>query len=109
MEHVTLTICGTNYTLSTDESPAYMEDLAGRVEREMKESMTNPRISLAMAAVLAALNGQDTAEKALQAADNLRAQMKEYLDDNAKVRAEMEHLKQENSLLRQKLKLSGNA
>lgn len=113
MEKVKVTICGTDYVLSTDESNTYMQDLAGRVERAMQELMQNPRISTTMAAVLTALNSEDTAQKALLAADNLRAQMKGYLDDNAHARSEVtaakqetERLRQENSLLRQKLALS---
>lgn len=107
MNKVRLNICGTEYALSTDESAAYMEEIGGRVERSMKELMANPRISITMAAVLTALDGMDTAEKALKAADNLRAQMKEYLDDNAKARMEADRLRNENSLLRQKLALYG--
>ena len=103
MERVVLTICGTDYSLTTDESPEYMKDLGGRVERAMKEMMANPRISMTMAAVLVALNAEDTAEKALKAADNLRAQMKSYLEDNSKARSEADRLRQENALLRQKL------
>ena len=107
MNKVKLTICGSEYALMTDESPAYMQDLAGRVERNMKEMLDNPRITLTMAAVMVALEQADTAEKALKAADNLRAQMKDYLDDNAHARMDADHLRQENALLRQKLALLG--
>lgn len=113
MEKVRLTICGTEYVLTTDENEAYMQDLAGRVERAMQGMLVNPRISITMAAVMAALNSEDTAQKALQSADNLRAQMKEYLDDNSRARSESssakmetERLRQEISLLRQKLALA---
>lgn len=113
MEKVRLTICGTEYVLTTDESEAYMQDLAGRVERAMQGMLANPRISITMAAVMAALSSEDTAQKALQSADNLRAQMKEYLDDNSRARSESssakmetERLRQEISLLRQKLALA---
>lgn len=107
MERVRLTICGTEYVLTTDENEEYMIGLGKRVERSMQEMMANPRVSLSMAAVMVALNGEDTAEKALKAADNLRMQMKEYLDDNSRARAEADRLRQENALLRQKLALSG--
>ncbi|MBE6757842.1 MAG: cell division protein ZapA [Ruminococcaceae bacterium] len=107
MNKVRLTICGSEYALSTDEAPEYMQDLAGRIERAMQELLVNPRISLSMAAVLVALEQADTAEKALLASDNLRAQMKEYLDDNARARMEADRLRQENSLLRQKLAMYG--
>lgn len=107
MNKVKLMICGCEYALSTDEAPEYMQELAGRIERAMQEMLVNPRISLSMAAVLVALEQADTAEKALRASDNLRAQMKEYLDDNARARMEADRLRQENSLLRQKLALYG--
>lgn len=113
MEKVRLTICGTDYVLTTDESDAYMQELAGRVERAMQGMLVNPRISMTMAAVMAALSSEDTAQKALQSADNLRAQMKEYLDDNSRARSETinakqeaDRLRQENALLRQKLALA---
>jgi cell division protein ZapA (FtsZ GTPase activity inhibitor) len=51
MNKVRLHICGTEYALTTDETPAYMEDIAGRVERSMKDLMANPRISITMAAM----------------------------------------------------------
>ncbi len=107
MNKVKVMICGGEYTLCTDETPEYVQDLAGRVERAMNELLATPRISLSMASVLVALEQADTAEKALRASDNLRAQMKEYLDDNARVRMEADRLRQENSLLRQKLALYG--
>lgn len=108
MNKVKVMICGGEYTLCTDESQEYVQDLAGRVERSMKELLATPRVSLSMAAVLVALDQADTAEKALLASDNLRAQMKEYLDDNARARMEADRLRQENSLLRQKLALYGH-
>ena len=113
MEKVKVTICGTDYVLSTDEKAAYMQDLAGRIERAMKDMLENPRVSTTMAAVLVALDNADTAQKALDAADNLRAQMKGYLDDNARARSEAaaehqeaEHLRRENTLLQQKLAIA---
>lgn len=114
MNRISLSICGSEYTIATEENDAYMLDLGGRVDREMRELMTNPRISTTMAAVLTALNNADMAQKAVDAADNLRAQMKGYLDDNARARQEAdaarreaEHLRQEVALLKQKLSLLG--
>ncbi len=107
MNKVKVMICGGEYTLCTDEAPEYVRELSGRVERAMKELLETPRVSLSQAAVLVALEQADSAEKALRASDNLRAQMKEYLDDNARARMEADRLRQENSILRQKLALFG--
>ncbi|MCL2487122.1 MAG: cell division protein ZapA [Oscillospiraceae bacterium] len=109
---VKLTICGTEYIITTDESTYYMEELARRVEKEMKDLLASPRVSTTMAAVLAALTYADHAQKAIDAADNLREQMKGYLDDNARGRAisdaaskEAAQLRHEVALLRQKVAL----
>jgi cell division protein ZapA len=117
MNKIKLTICGIDYTLSSDETDDYMTDLAGQIDREMQELLrSNDRLSTTMAAVLTALNNADMARKAIAATDNLRAQMKGYLDDNAHIRQEAdaarreaEHLRAEVSLLKQKLAIADPA
>lgn len=101
MNKIRLTICDTEYLLNAEESEEYMQALAEKVDASMRQMMENPRVSLSMAAVLTALNAQDELEKALASADNLRAQMKDYLNDSA--RAEVDRLRQENAQLRARL------
>ncbi len=91
---VKLTICGSEFLLSSDESVEYMQALGREVDREVKKLMEeNPRLSMNMAVVLSAMNSADRARKAEQAADNLRTQVTEYLEQNEALRAEMEALR----------------
>lgn len=91
---VKLTICGSDFMLSSDESVEYMETLGEQVDREIRQLMEdNPRMSMNMAAVLTAINNADRARKAESAADHLRTQVTEYLEENKALRAEMEALR----------------
>ena len=73
-KQVRVTICGTGYTLSTDDAEEYVLRIADQVEKSMKTMMNeNDRISTLMAAVITALNNADDAAKATVSADNLRA------------------------------------
>ena len=59
---------------------------------------------------MTALTNADRARKAEAAADNLRSQMKGYLDDNAKARQEAENARREAAQLRRELvQLRGQA
>ncbi len=91
---VKLTICGTDFMLSSDESVEYMQKLGGQVDREIRQLMEdNPRMSMNMAAVLTAINNADQVHKAEQSADHLRTQVTRYLEENKALRAEMEALR----------------
>ena len=109
---IKLNIVGTEYSIVSDEPVSYMTELGMQVDKEMREIMQDPRISTAMAAVLVALNNADAVRKAESAADNLRSQMKGYLDDNARARMEsassrreLERLREENRKLRERLSM----
>ncbi len=109
---IKLNIVGTEYSIVSDEPVSYMTELGMQVDKDMREIMQDPRISTAMAAVLVALNNADAVRKAESAADNLRSQMKGYLDDNARARMEsdssrreLERLREENRKLRERLSM----
>jgi cell division protein ZapA (FtsZ GTPase activity inhibitor) len=97
---VKLTICDTDYIISTDESESYVEELGEELDRSMRNVMEgNNRISTTMAAVLSALTYADEARKAASTADNLRSQLKDYLTDNSRLLAELEEIRRENERL----------
>lgn len=103
-KQVRVTICGAGYTLTTDESESYAREIADKVERSMKGILeSNDRVSTLMAAVLTALNNADEAAKATVSADNLRAQMKDFIDDNARLRQEADNASRECQRLRREL------
>lgn len=109
---IKLNIVGTEYSIVSDEPVSYMTELGMQVDKDMREIMQDPRVSTTMAAVLVALNNADAVRKAESAADNLRSQMKGYLDDNARARMEsdstrreIERLREENRKLREHLSM----
>ena len=61
---VTMTICGTEYTLVAEEDAAYMEKVGAMVDGEMRQLMDGAHMSRDNAAVLAAVNLADELCKA---------------------------------------------
>lgn len=108
---VKVSICGSEYVLVTDDDEGYVKTVANEVEKYMNEVMkANPHVSLAMAAVLAALSFCDDRKKAVLGADNLRSQIKDYLEDSSharmeadEARREIERMKREIQTLRMRL------
>ncbi len=115
LQKVTLSICGTDYVVTTDEAPGYMQELGARVDASIRTLMnSNERTSLVMASVMTAIMQADEAKKAVQSADNLRKQLKSFFDDSNRARGESDtlkreiaRLKQENEDLRRQLQNNG--
>lgn len=90
-------ICGTSYTLVSEESLSYMRDLVAQVDSQMSEIVTgDSRMSTTMAAVLTALQNADKATKETRAAEELRLQLKRVVDD-------CEHLKDQLAAAREEV------
>ena len=101
MNSVTLNICGTDYVVTTDETPGYMQELGAQLDARIRNVMnSNERTSLVMATVITALMQADEAKKAAQSADNLRKQLKTFFDDNNRTRVESDNLRREIAQLR---------
>ena len=96
---VRLTICGSSYVISTNESEDYMQNLAERLNLDMNELMSSSN----SAAIMTALNYRDELEKASGSADNMRRQIKDYLEDAASAKMAAEELRRENAALRKKV------
>lgn len=98
---VNITICGMEYTILAEESGDYVKKVGQLVNNKMVELINeSPKMSTNMAAVLTAVNLCDELFKAQQTADNLRTQLKKYLDDSSKSRQEAEESKREVMQLR---------
>lgn len=101
IQKVTLNICGTDYVVTTDEAPGYMQELGAQLDTQIRNVMNgNERTSLVMATVMTALMHADEAKKATQAADNLRKQLKSFFDDNNRSRGEADNLRREIAQLK---------
>lgn len=92
---VTMNICGEDYTLVADESSAYMEKVGALVDGKMRELLDTARVSRNDAAVLAAVNLADELYKAQESAENLRRQLKTYLDEATAAKNEVSDLKRQ--------------
>ncbi len=100
---ITVCICGTDYTLMSEESPSYMKRVAALVDEKMEDIMASGRVSRMDAAILAATNLADELFKQQSAAENLRSQLKGYLDDANKAKTELGECKRELLKLQQRL------
>ena len=92
---ITVSICGDEYTFVAEESTAYMEQVAALVDKKMSEILTGAQVGRSDAAVLAAVNLADELLKSEQTAENLRRQVKGYLDEATQARNEASDLKRQ--------------
>lgn len=97
---ITVFVAGQEYTLRSEEGEEYALRLAAQVDAQIQELMREGRLSLANAAVLASLNGADKAQKAVDSADHLRHQVREYLEETQKLKSELSDARREISRLR---------
>ena len=84
-----------NANIVSDESAEYMSELAHEIDLKMAEILRGARVSTTQAAVLVALQYADEAKKNSGTTDNLRLQLKEYLEDAAKAKSERDFYKRE--------------
>ena len=101
---VRLNISGSSYVVNTSESEDYMQNLADRLNLDMNELMASSNsVSITTAAVMTALNYRDELEKASGSADNMRRQIKDYLEDAASAKMAAEEARRENASLKRRI------
>ncbi|NLL63714.1 MAG: cell division protein ZapA [Ruminococcaceae bacterium] len=104
---VKLTICGNEYYIVTDNDPKYVSDLGNALDETLTKILNeNPRLSMTQAAILASLDYADVAKKASDTADNLRSQIKEYLEDSARYKMEAEVSRRDVERLNKELEMA---
>ena len=92
---VTVTIASQEYTIVATEEQKYMEKVAAHVDSELSQVLTQTKASLVDGAILSALNIADQYFKEVEASENLRRQLKEYLEESAKLKLELSEAKRE--------------
>lgn len=100
---VVITISGEEYTFVAEESASYMQRVGAYVSDKMDEVLASAKVGRTDAAVLTAANITDELFKAQVASEQLRSQIKGYLDEAGKAQAEVSELKREIFRLQQKL------
>ena len=82
--------------VSSDDSEEYIRSIGDEVERTVSLlRKQNDRVSVVEAAVFAALRFCDDARKAQASADNLRGQIKSYVEDASRARMEADEARRE--------------
>ena len=100
---VVVNICVEEYTFVAEESASYMQKVGSYVSEKMDEVLNGAKVGRSDAAILTAANITDELFKAQAAAEQLRSQIKGYLDEAGKAQAEVSELKREVFRLQQKL------
>ena len=89
MNRIKVTICGKEYSLKTAENASYVLNLAAELESKINNMVNSGNgVSVQTAAILIALSDMDDANKANQSVDNIRTQIKQYVDEAAKAMLE---------------------
>ena len=91
---VIVTIAGRDYTMVAVENEEYVRRCAAHVDGQLRE-VSAPRLSHTDAAVLAAMNIADQYFKEQEAAENLRRQVKEGLEEANRLKLELSEAKRE--------------
>ena len=92
---VTVIIAGQDYTLIADQDTAAVEKIAAHVDKKIHEVMNGANLSLADSAILTCMNIAEEYFKELESTENLRRQLKDYLEEGAKVKQELSEAKRE--------------
>ncbi len=92
---VTVSIAEQQYTFLAPEEDGYIQKVAEYVDARMRETMTDPSMSLLDGAILTAVNLADEHFKDVETAENLRRQLKEYLDESSRLKMELSEAKRE--------------
>lgn len=104
MNKVKVTICGKEYSLKTEEAPSYFIGLARKVDNTINQmTAQSDSLSALSAAVLAALSAFDEAQKANESIDNIRTQIKEYVDEACRARIERDEAVKNEEALKAKI------
>ena len=90
---VSIRIHNQTYRILAEEDESYIQNCAEILDKEMKAAMEGTLLSVSDGAVLAGLNIVDKFQKERAVSDNLRAQLKEALDENARLARELTELK----------------
>ncbi len=92
---VTVFVAGQKLNLITTESEKYVTDIAQKVDTAVNSMFASSNMSREKCAVMAALDFCDDEAKARIALNELKEQIKDYIEDSLKLRTENEELKAE--------------
>ena len=93
---IKLNIAGTSYVINSADSEEHVLELANTLDKDMMQILEkSPSASVTAAAVICALTYLDRLDKSDSSADNMRKQVRQYLEDANSARMEAEKVKLE--------------
>ena len=92
---VKVRIAGEEFVIMAAESDEYIRRVASFVDAKVSAIRANSRIPLMDAVVLATCNLTDELFKSQESVENLRMQLKSYIDDIARLRSELNDARRE--------------
>ncbi len=92
---VKVRIAGEEFVIMATESDEYIRRVASYVDEKVSAIRENSRIPLADAIVLASCNLADELFKSKENVENLRLQLKGYIDDITRLRTELNDARRE--------------
>ena len=95
MNRVTVTIAERQFTLLVDDETTDTQKVAEYVDGRLSELLNQGKLSLADACVLTAMNVTQELFQEQASSDNLRRQLKEYLEESTKLKLELSEAKRE--------------
>ena len=96
---ISVNIGGVELRLVSGENEEYTRRVAAHVDVKVNEVLKGGNFSLIEAAILSAVNISDEYYKALETAENLRTQLRDYLEDASRMKSEIAELRRENARL----------
>ena len=99
---ITVTVGGLKYTLLAAEDESYVHRVAAYVNEKLKETAKAGGASQMDCAVLTAINIADERFKEQEASVDLRRQIKDLMEENARLKTELSESKREIFKLQQK-------
>ena len=92
---ISVTIADHEYTLVAEEGEGYIRKVAQFVDQQIAQVMEGGRLSLADGAILTCANLADLYYKEQSAAENLRRQVKEGVEEATRLKLELSEAKRE--------------
>lgn len=104
MNKFKITICGKEFSLQTEEEPKYYIELAKKLDTAIMDmSRASDNLTVFSSAVLTALSAFEEVQKVNDSMDNIRKQIKEYVDDAHQARIERDEAKKHEKELKAKV------
>ena len=94
MNRVNVTIAERQFTLLADEG-AETQKIAEYVDGKLTEMLSAGKLSLIDGCILTAMNITEELFKEQESSENLRRQLKEYLEESTKLKLELSEAKRE--------------